>query len=823
MLKSAGQQIAVTFKSEKLTYEQLFGKISHFAGLIDIKPGSHVVIFSANRPAWIYAFYAIWRKGGIAIPIDYMATAAEVAYILSDSSPAAIFCTAETSATMSQAMETAGCNAPVLLLDEHENTDCQPQSESGVSNFNPDDTAVIIYTSGTTGSPRGAMLTYTNLISNVEAVSKHIPIYKPSSRVLVLLPLHHIFPLMGTMIVPLYVGSTIAISPSMASEDIIGTLQANRITIMIGVPRLYSAIRKGITDKISQSAVASLLFRLARRINSPKFSKTVFGTVHRRFGGALETLVSGGAALDPAVGADFMTLGFEVLEGYGMTEAAPMITFTQPGRVRIGSPGETMKGIQIDIIDGEIVAKGPNIMKGYYRNPAATAEVLENGWLRTGDLGYIDKDGYLYITGRKKEIIVLPNGKNVNPIELEDELLTSPLVKDCGVFLDNGLLQVIIQPEPAAIVAYPGRTEEDILRWELIEPFNRKVSAYKKIMRIHVTNHELPRTRLGKLQHFKLPQLVQQLDTAEITQPDFDLPEYLLIAEYLEKEKGQRVLPSHHPELDLGMDSLDKVGFQEWIQQTFGIDLPPHKMAEFANISQLAEWIGDNKTKIEEGEVNWNDILRKKPELKLPRTWRIGSLAFRLSRYLFHSYFRFSADGVDNIPDGPCIIAPNHQSSFDGLFVTSVMKTRQIRDTYFYAKEKHFRRKLLKYLAARNNIIIVDLNYDLKQSIQTLAEVLLQNKKLIIFPEGTRTLNGELGHFKRTFAILSRELNVPIVPVAIDGAFRAMPKGKYFARFMTKINIGFLPAVYPGDLSYDALSMLIMDQIRNKLVAHKSS
>lgn len=817
MIKDNSQQIALTYGSEQLTYEQLFGKIDYFSRLTTISPGNHIVLFSHNRPAWIYTFYAVLKKRGIVVPVDYMSSASELAHILGDCDPSAIFCSQANLVVLYQAIGMVGCSVPVILIDEHEDFICNPQTTCGIKDFQTDDTAAIIYTSGTTASPLGVELTYNNLISNIEAVSKHIPIYKPDSRVLVLLPLHHIFPLMGTMIVPLYIGASISISPGMASEEIISTLQANRITILIGVPRLYAAIHKGITEKIGQSTMASILFKLARKINSKRFSKTIFGTVHRRLGGSLEVLVSGGAALEIEVGNDFKTLGFEVLEGYGMTEAAPLITFTRPGRVRIGSPGEKMPGIQIRIEQGEIVAKGANIMKGYYKNPTATAEVLKNGWLYTGDLGYIDKEGYLYITGRKKEIIVLPNGKNINPVELEDLLLNSPLVKDCGIFYHEKQLQALILPNQKAMAVYPGRTTEDILRHELIAPFNRQVSPFKKIMRIHITDKELPRTRLGKLQHFKLAGLLQQQPITEIVQPVFMQPEYQMIAGYLEKEKGQRVLPFHHPELDIGLDSLDKIGFQEWLLHTFGLSLPAHQIADFVNIAQLAEWVGSHKTKLQEIDVNWKDILQEKSLFKLPSTWHVGSIAFRISRYLIYSYFRFSARGMEKIPDGPCIIAPNHQSAFDGLFVASVMKTKQIRETYFYAKENHFRKRILKFLAAKNNIIIVNLNLDLKQSIQTLAEVLHQKKKLIIFPEGTRTLTGELSHFKRTFAILARELKVPIIPVAIHGAYKAMPKGRYLARFMSKIKVEFLPAVHVEDQNYDAICLLIMNQIQNSL------
>ena len=817
MIKNAGQKKALTYGTVELTYEQLFGKIDRFEKLYEIDRGRHVVIFSENRPAWIYAFYSVWKKAGIVIPVDFMATASEVAYILSDSEPAIIFCSSGTFETMQKAIAISGSTARLINMDQYESAECPAIKEHGLPDYDPDDTAVIIYTSGTTGSPKGVMLSFRNIIVNIDAVSKYIPIYHTGSRVLVLLPLHHVFPLLGTMIVTLYTGGMMAMSPGMTSEDIIKTLQENKVTIIIGVPRLYAAIRKGIVDKINQSPVGRFLFRLAVKINSKKFSKRVFATVHRKFGGALETLVSGGAALDVEVGNDFKTLGFEVLEGYGMTEAAPMITFTRPGRVRIGSPGESMPEMQIRIIDGEIVAKGPNIMKGYYGNPEATNQVLKDGWLYTGDLGYMDKDGFLYITGRKKEIIVLSNGKNVNPVELENELMSHPLVKDCGVFFHNNQLQAIILPDPAQLRAFPGRSAEDVLRWEVLEPFNRRVSEYKKIMRIHITDKELPRTRLDKLQHHKLVDLIEKQTIAETEQPVFDHPEYALIAAYLEREKGLPVLPSYHIEMDLGMDSLDKVGFQAWLHKTFGTDMSPQKISEFTSLKQLAEWVGDHKIHVEEADVKWNDILREKLNLTLPSTWPVGSLAFRFSRYLLQLCFRFDSGGVDHIPHGPCIIAPNHQSILDGLFVVSVMTTAQVGKTLFYAKEQHFRRNILKYLAARNNIIIVNIDQDLKQSIQTLAEVLRQNKKMIIFPEGTRTINGGLGDFKKTFAILACELNVPIVPVVIDGAFRAFPKGSRLPRFGTKVRVDFLEAVYPEHHTYESLTREVKNRIKQVL------
>jgi long-chain acyl-CoA synthetase len=483
MLKNLDSKIALVYGDLKVSYSDLRAHIAAFNEQYNIEESDHAVIFAENRPEWIYAFYSIWYKGGIVIPVDNLATAEETAYILKDSQPSVIFTSLTKQDVIKRAVEISGITVDIFLLDDDKfniGKDFKPTEKVTMSESDSDRIAVIIYTSGTTGSPKGVMLSYQNLLTNVRAVSEHIPIYRPDSVVMMLLPAHHIFPLAGTMVIPLYIGATVAISPTMQSTDIMSTLKNNGVTIIIGVPRLYAAIRKGIMDKVNQRMVARILFGVARKVNKKNFSRKIFKTVHDKMGGSVEYLVSGGAALDKEIGSDYMTLGFEVLEGYGMTEAAPMITFTQPGRVRIGSPGEVMKETKVRIEDGEILASGPNIMKGYYNKPEETAEILKGGWLYTGDLGHIDNDGYLYITGRKKEIIILSNGKNVNPVELEEKLNESPYVRECGVFYHDDQLQVMIVPEMSAITDTEHKTLIEFLKWKVIEPFNNTVSAYKK-------------------------------------------------------------------------------------------------------------------------------------------------------------------------------------------------------------------------------------------------------------------------------------------------------------------------------------------------------
>jgi long-chain acyl-CoA synthetase len=329
-----------------------------------------------------------------------MATPEEVSYILNDCRPEVLFCSADTKENLDKALSNVTYNPNVYLLDK-QNYQVDEYKSITIEPKEMDETAVIIYTSGTTGSPKGVMLSFDNLEANIESVCEKIPIYTAERNVLVLLPLHHIFPLMGTLIAPLSVGARIAFSPSMVSEDIMATLQNNEIAIIIGVPRLYEAIRKGIVTKINSSFAAKNLFKLAKSLNSRSFSQKIFKQVHQKFGGKVEYMVCGGAKLNEEVAKDFKALGFEMLEGFGMTEAAPMITFTRPGKWKIGSAGQPVPGVEVKSIDGEIAAKGRVVMKGYYNRPEETAQVVKDGWLFTGDLGYLDKENFCAYYGQK--------------------------------------------------------------------------------------------------------------------------------------------------------------------------------------------------------------------------------------------------------------------------------------------------------------------------------------------------------------------------------------------------------------------------------------
>lgn len=796
-----------------ISYRALGSKVQLYSSLYATV--GKVGIFSENRPGWIYSFYSAWNNNALVVPVDFMSTVSEVAYILNDCRPEVVFVSKDKKADLLLALAKVNYEPKVLVIDEYEDASSDHFTVFPVIEPDSQKTAVIIYTSGTTGSPKGVMLSFANLLANIKAVSEDVKIYGPNDTVLLLLPMHHIFPLLGTMIITLYSGATIAMSPSMASEDIIKTLQDNKVTLLIGVPRLFSAIRKGIKDKINKSKVASALFSLAEKLNSKAFSKFVFGAVHKKFGGNIRFMVSGGAALDTAVGNDYKTLGFDVLEGYGMTEAAPMITFTRPGHIKVGSPGFRLPQCDVEIRDGEIVAKGVNIMQGYYNRPEETAEVLKDGWLYTGDLGHFDKDEFLIITGRKKEIMILSNGKNINPVEIEQKLEHyAAFVNEVGVYQSGDMFKAIVVPSDELKAKYADPVElHQQIKWSVFDDYNRQCASYKKVTDFTVYEGDLPRTRLGKIRRFQLAELESKEKIEELAEVQVDSREFDIIATYLQQEKGKKVLPQHHLEMDLGLDSLDKVSLQVFLKSSFGVDIDPMELLKFKSVLALSEYIQEHRSKMKAEKIDWTQILKEKANLTLPETWFTGRLFVKVSKAFFSLYFGLKAKGLKNIPDEPCIIAPNHQSYFDGLFVASFLKNKTIKNTYFYAKEKHVSKAWMKFLASRNHIIVMDLNKDLKESIQKLGEALKKKKNLIIFPEGTRTKTGNLGDFKKTFAILSRELNVPIVPVSIKGAFNALPKGSWFPRPFKRVMVEFLEPVMPGVQSYEHIS----DQVHRRI------
>jgi long-chain acyl-CoA synthetase len=798
----------------ELTYRQLLKHVQQFAQLFENKGYSKVAIYAENSPAWIFAFYAALQNNCIAVPIDFLASAEDVAYIIDDCRPELLFASAGMAESLGKVDEKTKHKPEILIFDDIVLDETVSESQW----MGPEDnetTAVIIYTSGTTGSPKGVMLSYTNLHENMKAVIG-CQIFTSDRQVMIFLPLHHIFPLVGSLMVSLFVGTTVPIVPSMQSTDLMKTFAENQVGVFLGVPRLYELMYRGIKAKIDQSAVARGLLWFVLKTKNRNLGKKIFKKVHQGFGGHLQYMIAGGAALNKEVGTFFYGLGFDIMEGFGMTEAAPMIAFPRPGKIKIGATGQALPGLQVEIRDGEIVAKGPSIMKGYYNRPEETAEVIKDGWLHSGDLGYLDSEGFLYITGRKKEIIVLPNGKNINPVEVEMKLDGfSPAVKESGVFMHNEMLHAVIFPDFNFLSANGVEDINQYFREQVISPFNAEMSSYKRIMQFTLVKSELPRTRLSKLQRFKLADLLEQKEAKKAATDEPTTSEYRAIKSFIESQVDMDILPDHHLVFDISMDSLGKLSLIDYIEKSFGIKFDEEQLLKFPSIRKIAEYIQNNKLfhQTEHEGTTWSGGLKEDADVILPKDSVFLGPIVRSVRGVFRLFFKFEGKGMENIPEGPCFFAPNHESKLDAFLVLSYLDQQTLKNTFSYAKKDHVKSGIRRYLARNSNVIVMDLAKDLKNSIHKMAEVVKQGKKILIFPEGTRTLTGEIGQFKKTYAILATELNVPVVPVVIKGAFEAMSSGAKKIKQGAQITIEYLPAVYPEGKTPEELNELVKQRI----------
>ena len=819
-------KIAIIAGEHNVTYSELLQRVAQFARKTPKGKQTKTIVFSENREGWAYAFFSIWLNEGIAVPVDASSTASDVAYILNDCQPDAVWVSRDKEATLKEAIKEANVETKVFLIDDFERLSLQDEPLCSILPWaalaepDNDDTALIIYTSGTTGSPKGVMLSYSALKANVHSVSYDVPIYTDKRRVLVLLPLHHVLPLMGSLIAPLYMGGGIAISPSLSGPDIMDTLQRGKVGIMIGVPRLWQTLYVGIKKKIDESPVARLLFKLCSVVKSRTLSRLVFSSVRKKMGGHLDYCVSGGAALDKEIGEGLRTLGLDVLEGYGMTETAPIIAFTRPGDIIPGCSGLPLPGVECKLVDGELCVKGPNLMKGYYNRPEETAQVIDNdGWLHTGDLAQFDSVGRITLTGRTKELIILSNGKNVQPSEIEYKLEKyDKLVKEAAVVQDGDKLRAIIVPQPLWASTLTDSEVASRLKREVLEPYNMTVSAYKKIMSVLVYRGELPRTRLDKLQRYKLGAILKEgqgaRDKERESKAEPTCEEYRLIKSFIEQEKGIKVHAADHVDTDLALDSLDKISLQTFIENTFGTSVGVDEMPGFPNIEALASYVAKQKTRMEAEDVDWHQLLTGSVDsLSLPSSGLAYRIVSRILKGFFCLYNRLKIKGQKNVPaKGACILAPNHQSYADAPLVLAGLSWSELGQYYFYATEEHVKSQYRRKMAAQSNVIVME-RANLKNSILKLAKVLREGHRVIIFPEGARTHDGGTVPFKKTFAILAKELNVPIVPVCIRGAFEALPRGSSFMR-PEHIEVNFLPAIKPApEQSYEDLTQRTQDAI----------
>ncbi|MEZ0323328.1 MAG: AMP-binding protein [Hydrogenothermaceae bacterium] len=809
MLKlEATDRTAFVYGTQVISYREVVENINKFRSILNIEKGDRVIIFSENSPFWVYSLFAIWEKGGVAVPIDFMSSKEDLEYYISDCKPKVILTSTERLPIVNQLS-----NKPQVIEINRLSYDFTPDNMDFTEKLK-DDVAVILYTSGTTGNPKGVMLTFDNLLSNIESVEK-VGIASCEDKTIAILPFHHSYPLVVSLLIPLQLQATIVFLEKLTPDDILKKFQDYKITILVGVPRLYNLFHKRIFDRINSNFIAKSLFKLSKSLNYQPISRFIFKKVHQQFGGSVKYFVSGGSKLDVEVAKDLWSLGFKIIEGYGLTETSPIVSFNPPDKIKLGSVGKVIEGVEVKIKDDEILVKGRNVFKGYYNKPKETDEAFENGYFKTGDLGFFDEDGYLYITGRKKEIIVLPNGKNINPEDIENYITKNfPIVKEIAVIERDRQLFAVIYPDYDYIKKEKIVNIYETIKWNVIDKYNLSTVSYKRLNGFTIVNTELPKTRLGKIRRFMLREFLQkQQEKRDVKEPEDEI--YQTIKNYLQNYTKITPYPDSHIEIDLGLDSLGKIEFLTFLETAFGVNLSEDFLVENQTVEKIYTFIKDRISRIESSDIDWKKILSQKVELQICD--RCLSIYIKpILKIIFKLYNGLSVKGVENIPNNPVIFASNHQSFLDGFLIAASLPTDVLIKTYFLAEETYFNSDFRKFIAKKSGILIVNINKNLRDSLLKSASVLKKGKNLVIFPEGARTRDGNLLEFKKSFAILSRELNIPVVPVVIKGAFESFPINSKFPK-PRKITVEFLEVVYPQEKSYDDIVREVYNKIDSKL------
>ena len=802
----------VDFENNHINYIDLVNNIKYYSdNFINLEENKFGLIIMENRPEWIYSFFTIWDKNSAAIAIDAQSSPKEILYVLEDSNPDIIMCSNETEKNILEAISNYSLknNIKVLNVDNFKIDDEKMKkianSEFELRNPEGNQTAAMLYTSGTTGSPKGVMLTYNNLMTEMEGIYEK-GIFDHRDQILALLPFHHVLPLTATVLLMLRYQTSIVFVRKIASKEIFEALEKNRVTALIGVPRVFKLFYDGIKQQIDAKFITRAIFKIMSKSKSIPLKRKVFSKVHKKFGGHLDFIVAGGAKLDPEIARFYETLGIYSLEGYGLTETSPVIAVNSKNERKIGTIGKKLYNVDVKIENEELWVKGPIVMKGYYNKPEKTAEVMtEDGWFKTGDLAKIDEEGYITIIGRRNSMIVLSNGKNIDPETLENRLIakSDKLIKEAGIFNHQNKLAAIIIPD---LLECRKRNINNVKTYikNIVEDYNLSAHNYEKVLDYKVFEEELPKTRVGKLRRFMLPNLYEQnvVKKAKVAEPNNEV--YKILKEYVKKAKGIEPQPEENLELEIGMDSLDIVEFFAYIENNFGLQLDEEKFAEMPNLKLLSEYINEKAVKIENNEINWKQIIEEAKPIKDDKNRWITKFLKVFLDVIIKVYFRIQRNGREKLDPKPKIYVSNHQSFIDPLILGSLLPKSILYNTIFLAIDWYFKKFPLKLLVSNGNVILIDINKNIRKSVEEIVGYLKSGKNVLIFPEGARTKDGKVAEFKKVFAIISKELGIDVQCLGIKGGFEAYSRYMKFPK-PKKIKVAVLDIIKPEG-SYEEIA-----------------
>lgn len=845
---------AIVFKRDEKyhtwTYAQLLEEALRWKRFLSAKgigPAEKVAVMLDNQPEFVAAFLGVMACGSTAVLLDNQLSGAQVEKFIHHSGTRFFV----TNSKIFQRVGASLGKAPYCLVDvagfSNQLNNAPALSDIVVERTEMAKTAVLFYTSGTTDQPKAVMLTHRNLLSNVDAITT-LSLIKPDDRLLAFLPLHHAYAFTVTLLTPLLSGITIVYPSGLSSADLMGCLREQNITLFVGVPQVFNLIHRSVREKIkSLSGLVKMIFNFLAELNFSfrkrlglNCGKIFFAKIHQNLGPSMRLMVSGGARLEPDIAKDFYRWGLDILEGYGLTETAPVAAFMPMGRPKFGSVGKPLPGVEIKIDApnaegvGEVLIKGDNVMAGYYAMPDETAKVIRDGWFYSGDLGRMDKDGYIFLVGRKKEMILLSNGKNIYPEDVEKQYSRIPFIKEIGILAgkvagqteaEEQLVAVIV-PNEEAFRASREANMQGKLKWEL-DNVSLQLPSHSRIKSFVINQEPLPRTRLGKLIRYQLNTIYSQLalQTARSLQPPVEDTAAVKMGGaagaalvFFEEKLKRPVLPAHHLELDLGLDSLNRIEMLLGIQERLGLELNDEQALKFfmcATVQELMDQLvtlapdhAETKTPAE-SELNWKNILHEElsDEMKRKIKLSFGFLAMLFNfvmitflKIIFKIFFLLRTEGLARLPKkGPYLLCPNHTSYLDGLFVMTALPYGLVVQTYFLGFKMFFESAALKPFVRVARLIPIETTHDFVESLKACAHVLNHGKIVCYFPEGQRSVDGQVTEFKKGVGILIRELGVPVVPVYLDGAFKTWPRGQKWPR-LARVTVKFGPVVEPAEL-----------------------
>jgi long-chain acyl-CoA synthetase len=843
---------------ETITFGSMLAQIRSIAYRLsqeNIGFGDRVALIGENHPNWAIAYLGIIYRGAVVTPMDPAATTQALAAFLKGSEAKLAFISPASVAKFRAACEQIGNNIPAVALRSLTQPDGLACFEDWAETPTPKefteapppakaaDLAVLMYTSGTTGAPKAVPLTHGNIYAESTKVQEVMRI-SDQEVVLSLLPLFHAYSQIVNLWLATIIGARVVYLTELSSAGIERGLREGGATALIGVPRLWYLFHKKIFDALhDRPAPVRFLFRLMLALNGLlrdwfglNAGRYFFKPVHRSFGGRLRLAVSAGASFDENVARDFHRLGFTILQGYGLTETSGAATVTRFEDNKIGSVGTPLNGVEVKIDEpsdegiGEVLIRGPVVMSGYYRNPEANREAFtSDGWFRSGDLGRFDKQGHLYIVGRKKDVIKLPSGKNVFPEDVEAHYEHSPFVSEVCVlgvkdessqFKGAEKLRGVVVPNFEYLKAQHIANAREWVLWEL-ENLGRELPEYQRVHDFVLRAESLPRTSTRKIRRFELRSQLEAMRKGEgngresktvvLSETDRALMETpagrataAIVKQHL------RAIDVIHPqmnfEIDLGLDSLARAECVVGIEQRLGIELKPEEVASVQRVGELVELAnakitGKPQLVPAETEFHWHDVLagtyeesrevdqllRRKPGVVL-----LAYVVLRMINLGARLLFRMEVRGRDVLTwlEPPYLICPNHQSYIDPFLVCSTFPRHVLEKTFHVGASMYFTNTAMAQLAHLINVVPIDPDTELLRAMRAASTGLRAGKILNIYPEGQRSFDGQLHDFKKGAAILATELKLPIVPVALDGAFRIWPRKSWRFR-LAKVRIRF--------------------------------